>query len=451
MSRNLAIIGMPTYQLSSLTSGIAPPAGMPLSNLNTPELWRPCRLPTGDASLLWIRGQLLPKDPYTDLVARPANGQYVGGAALAHNMAPGSEWRLLLGTESIDFPDFQRCVPNAVGLSNFTGDETDIDDDPYNSTSDALECTNTSSSLAATIEFETPSSAPLGEQLIRVKIEYDTGGINIDTIGVNVYDNIDILATWHSFEGGNSIPQSGSVLEIPWDASDLSTPSGANVRVQLAVGQAGGTATAGAFKIVAVDWVAADETPPGVTADSGWLPATAEDPTAGWGNTTPLSVGLPPAQISTWVNTGGVEVQATHSLVMLRNPFDQVGYTDIGRLMLAPVFMPGINRDWGQLLSNEGRDVVVEADGGSAFGVRRRPLREMPIPLSWLTYTEAMELQERAWRSGMLEPFVVSVFESGSPTRHTNLYCRWKELPKIDLPRGFPDWMSLTATVRETR
>ena len=144
-------------------------------------------------------------------------------------------------------------------------------------------------------------------------------------------------------------------------------------------------------------------------------------------------------------------MQVTHGLLLARNPYAAIGYTDFGRLLVGPCFLPAINRDWGQLLETESRDVVVEADGGSAFGVRRRPLRNMPIPLSWLSYDEAMELTERAWRSGTLEPFVVSVFESGSMTRHTNLYCRWKDLPKLDLPRGFVDYASLTATVRETR
>lgn len=436
---NMALIGLPAYELLNIAIGPTEVPTLPASNLDDPEPWRVCRFATSDASLLTIFASLA--YPLSTIYRPTALTYSVGGVALVnHSLSIGGEWRVRLFGEGSSLTT-ERVLPTAVSLAGFTGAFTDIDDDPHNVDANYIQNDGSDTDGAVIATLATPTLAPAGIQLLRVQIEYDDD-VDLDESGCVITafqftggggtDPVQ-LADW-VLEPGSVFPPSGTVFELPFSSAALTNdPNGSDVRLRVDFQDAlpdGGAGDAGKVRIGAVDWYC-QQLVVGLVADSGWLTAVHDDPDASWGSTPPGTLGVAPQQTAVWVVDGG-PVEANEIRVEMRDPYNQSGYVDVGRLLVGPAFVPGINRDWGKLVSLQGRDTVVEGDGGSFFGVRREPLRTLHVPLSWLTPAEAHALIERLWRAGLLTPFVVALMPNDATEgRHTTIYGRCASLPDL--------------------
>lgn len=66
------------------------------------------------------------------------------------------------------------------------------------------------------------------------------------------------------------------------------------------------------------------------------------------------------------------------------------GYLQLGRVFLGPAVQPAINMSYGAGIGYESRDLIVETDSGSEYGLRRPSPRVATFALEFASETEAM-------------------------------------------------------------
>jgi hypothetical protein len=447
----LALIGLPTYALKSVSIGPPEDPARPASRLGDPHPWRRCRFATTDPSLLYVDATLA--FPNSGKFRPVGDGVAVSGVAVVnHNLSIGSEWRVRLFGDGSTLQT-ERVVPLSVeSLFGFTGAVTAIRDDPYDPDGFALNNDGSSTSGSALVMLDTPAEDPVGPQQIRVRVEWDADvELTEGGFGIGLTQGMTSVAGWY-LPPGAAFPPSPHVFQLNFDASQLADPSGGDCVVSVAFSGSlpdGGASDIGKVRIAAIDWDCR-QLVSGLVADSGWMDAVAEEPDATWGSTPPGVLGVPPQQLSAWVNPGGA-VEANAVRVEFRDPLNRVGYVDVGCLVVGPAFVPTRDRDWGSLVELVGRDVVVDMDSGGWTGSRRKPRRRMSIPLPWMEPVEEwVSLFERFWRAGMLTPFVIATVATDDvEARHLNLYVRAERLPRVSKTRGFYDQRAVDFEVIE--
>lgn len=428
MSDNLAIIGLPRYTLGSIAGGAAFHAEYPSSNLVDWEPWSIGRLTTKDPRLSYV--EAVPTMPLGYYGPTPR----VGGVAFPnHSLYLGASSRsfLLDSAGSSYLP--QRILPDSDTdiVNTWTGTFANVVDDPYSP--DANKQTASGASLpTATIEYTFANPArPLvtgaGCQLMRCKVSWT--GSNTPVFTFQLYDGATFITSLSFNFSGWPPLASGDIVLLAWDAADLVTSSGNDVRLRVNASGLGATDT---VSVEALDWLAAMNPASGnIIGDTGWIDATMDKFDAAWGDTVSGAVGVAPQQTLAHVFSSNV-AGVGKAITLFRDPLNTAGHIDFGEMLVGPKFQPAHNRDWGSLVKMEPTDINNDAGGGANFGVRSEPRRAMSIPMSWLTKAEAHSLFERAWRAGTLQPFVVAVTPNDETERaHTTLYCRFRTLPDI--------------------
>jgi len=373
----------------------------------------------------------------------------VGGIAWAnHSLGLGATARSLALSAGATGYVPQRVAPNGltINLGSWTGAVGDIDESPYSPDANNLTLTDANGNIR--IDFDTPSSAPKtgdGAQAFRIVISYVDhpnalvfqlfeGGVFRRTLEVTLPD------------GGDPEIEAGQVYFIHWDAADLTTASGANAQLVIALNQ-----TVGAdFAVEAVDWLCESAPTSGsILYDTGWLPATMDQYDAAWGATVSGTVGVSPQQTLVHVFSGNIP-NVAKVVTQFRDPLNSVGYIDLGEMIVGPQFVPTYNRDWGALVKLIGRDTITELESGADAVVRREPKRQMNIPLTFLTNSEAYSLLERIWRAGAGVPFAVAtVPDDVTESTHTALYVRATGLPELVARPGNLDFRALSLELTE--
>lgn len=443
---NMKLVGLPRYSLSSLASGSTVAATMPLTNLTTGEPWDVARLTEVD-----------PVKTYVEGVPAMPNGYYgpdpsVGGVAwVNHNLSLGATARTVLLTSGAVGYVPTRIAPNAVikgGIWSASGsDHTAIDEDPYAFPNDGEIDANSVGSGTLRIQFPTPASAPatgVDRQLFRVVVGYSQIP---DSVTFRLLENGTERALLSStIEGADprlpSLPT--SVVLLPWDASDLLTADGSLVELSVELT----LDTGDDFAIYAADWLCDTNVTGGsVLADTGWTSVTMDQYDAAWGATVSGTVGAAPQQ--TFLNTfSDSNVLSVAKIVTyFRDPLNTAGYIDLGEFVAGPIFVPGLNVDWGEVVSLRGRDKIINGEGGSRWGIRREPTRSVKINLSNLTASEAQSVLERFWRAGQLLPYVIQVLDDSTESRHTTLYVCTDSLPRMSA--NYVDYRSVSFDATE--
>lgn len=442
----MKLVGLPRYSLSSLASGSTVAATMPLTKLTTGEPWDVARLTQTDPRLTYVEG--VPTMP---------NGYYgptpsVGGVAwVNHNLSLGATARtILLDTSATGYAP-TRIAPNAVvkdGVWTVSGStHTAIDEDPYTFPNDGEIDANTVGSGTLRIQFSTPANAPAtgaDKQLFRVVVGYSQIP---DVVTFRLLENgVERATISTSIEGADPRPPSvpDSVLLLPWDAGDLLTSDGS--LVELAVDVTLGTGDD--FAVYAADWLCDSGVSAGsILGDTGWTSVTMDQYDAAWGATVSGAIGAAPQQ--TFLHTfSDANVSSVAKIVTyFRDPLNTATYIDLGEFVAGPIFVPGNNADWGEVVSLRGRDKIINGEGGSRWGIRREPTRSVKINLSNLTASEAQSLLERFWRAGMLLPYVIQVLDDSTESRHTTLYVCTDSLPRMSA--NYVDYRSVSFDATE--
>lgn len=438
----MKLVGLPRYSLSSLASGSTVAATMPLTKLTNGESWDVARLTQVDPRLTYVEG--VPTMPLNYYGPEPS----VGGVAwVNHNLSLGATARTLLldATAAAGTHVPERVAPNALDLvAGFSGAETDIDEDPYST--DASSVDTTLSGLSTVdIHFATPTLAPdagSDRQLFRVALTY----VGTPTsISFWLYDGGTLIKFFtYGIAGANPMPQSGQVVQLLWDADDLTTSDGSGVKLRIQVNKSG----TDLFSVEAVDWLCDSGVSAGsILGDTGWTSVTMDQYDAAWGATVSGAIGAAPQQ--TFLHTfSDANVSSVAKIVTyFRDPLNTATYIDLGEFVAGPIFVPGNNADWGEVVSLRGRDKIINGEGGSRWGIRREPTRSVKINLSNLTASEAQSLLERFWRAGMLLPYVIQVLDDSTESRHTTLYVCTDSLPRMSA--NYVDYRSVSFDATE--
>lgn len=440
---NIAFIGLPRYSLGSLASGAPSPATMPLSRLTDWMAWSKTRLLSADPALTYV--EAVPTMPLGYYGPTPQ----VGGIAWAnHSLGLGATARsMALGAGAAGYLP-ERVAPNGltINVGSWTGAVGDIDESPHSPDASNLRLNDANGNIL--IDFATPSATPrVGSDLqaFRIVISYVDhpnalvfqlfeGGVFRRTLEVTLP------------EGGDPEIAAGQVYFIRWDAGDLTTASGANVQLAIALNQTVGDD----FAVEAVDWLCEPNLTSGsILYDTGWLPATMDQYDATWGATVSGTVGVAPQQTLVHVFSENVP-NVAKVVTQFRDPLNSVGYIDLGEMVVGPQFVPTYNRDWGSLVKLIGRDTITELESGADAVVRREPKRQMNVPMTWLTNSEAYSLLERIWRAGAAVPFAVAtVPDDVTESTHTALYVRCTGMPDLAARPGNLAFRSMSIELTE--
>lgn len=351
-----------------------------------------------------------------------------GGLALiGHNFYRGTQARVVLINGGID-TNFLDRVPTAIEAStNRTGAVTTIDEG-HNPGGDFMTPT-TGSDWDVRLSFQDPASNPIAgasRQAFWAYIKLETAppvGQVATTVKCELYESGVLKA-----DLGTKVLNSAAVVGYcwSWNASLLSTASGADVECKLTfVGT--GSATY-APKLDSLVWKYEDsDDVTGATYDTGWVTYT---PFTGSGITFLPEVA---GSGSAWFIPFGANYTFQRAYVMLRvdhapadwdpveeSPPAQPGYVQIGCAILGETWSPASDRDFGQLVSTKDYSSKSRTYGGQRFGARRFVQRILSLPMNWLTPAEAHTLFDRIlWRHGILKPILVSILP-GDSTEETH-------------------------------
>lgn len=421
---NAILLGLPRLGLGTITIGATEVGTMPKSNLETDEPSNVCRINSADPLKTYIHSTLeMPRGYYGSTFD-------VGGVGIVnHNLSLGATSRTLLLGSGVSTYVPERVLPTSKTdvTGTWSGAFGDVDDDPYSADANKNTCSYTSSLTPSVLyEFATPSANPktgTDLQLIRVKVSWTGSAPNSMSIAVDENGgwagttlDIDINGS-----GGIGAYNSGVVILAPWDASNLTTASGADVRAEVTFSIDSGTDVS----IEAIDWLCDVGVSGGsILWDSGWEAATYDEVDAGYGSTVSGSVGAALTQTHlAWSSTGDISSVAS-AVTFFRDPLNSAGYIDVGCYVVGPIFQPELNRAYGELVGVQDLSVKRRTHGGQTFGVNRPRLRVLSLPLGELTTTEAHTLFERLyWRKGILSPVLVSLFPGDTTEgKHTTIW-----------------------------
>jgi len=427
----MKIVGLPRYSLSNISAGSSVPATMPLTNLTNGEPWDTARLTEVD-----------PLKTYVEGVPAMPNGYYgpepsVGGVAwVNHSLSLGATARTLLLSTAVGADSYtpEGLLPNAdydhVGA--WSGTFADVDDDPFAPDANAQTSSGDGSGFAAvSYDFATPTKGDpeTGEdaQLFALRVSW-TGSPD-PTVAFSLLNAGAIVTSIiYNIPGGPPL-QSGETVLLPWAMDSSMSPDGFGVGLRVTFS---GIAAASTVSVHAVRWVAHPALDPGeVIGDSGWTAVSMDQYDAAWGATVSGSVAPGPQQ--TFLHSfGGENVSGVAKIVtMFRDPLNSDGFLDLGEFVAGPIFSPGENVDWGEVVTLRGHDRAIKSEGGGSWGISREPTRSLRINLSSLTPTEAQSLLERLWRAGGLMPWVAQIFDDVTESRHTTLYVCAESLPRL--------------------
>lgn len=398
---------------------------MPETNLNNEEPSSLCRLATVGPGHTWW------KFVATTFGSTLQTSFEVGGCAfLNHNLSVSSKVRLILDDDFL--PDPEILYPTSTESStNFTGNHTAVDDDPFGGGVDSMTTTTPGSASQARFGFATPAVAPeTGADLQAFYIRVAGAGSGTGAIDIELYESAVLVATLSSAQ--TITAGVDTVIQATWNASLLGTASGANIELRINNPSPGGSF---GLTIKAVQLVIE----PNLTSplyDTGWIdghPTTIDD---AWGGTSPITAGRAPTQNFVHIPAAVVE-GAFAGRFMVRDITNTDGYIQAGILMVGPIFQPAINRSYGDLIGIKDLSVKKHTHGGQTFGVKRPRLRTVSLPFSDLTTTEAHSLYDRLyWRKGTLSPVLVSLFpDDATEGPNTTVYCTPEQLG----PMGAPD------------
>jgi hypothetical protein len=443
---------------------------MPLANLLTDEPSDSARLLTHD-----------PFDSYWEAVFGPINAvtspvRNLSGIGLVNgNLSRFGFYRVIADTGvafDIRLNYYQRLAPTALLAStNTSGAVTDVDESPRSPDGLWITPTTLGTEWQARFSFGTPAATP------RVGSNRQTFVVWAKRVNGDVTFEWPLL-TAHLYESGVFKADlgcrvvssaTGQILVFRWDASLLSTASGADVEVLLkASGRspASGTSSVG-IHLGALAWDS-EKASPAPAFDSGWLASPFDQTSSQWGGTAADEMGAAPSKnlqhfpatawasvkwLAVMVSDDQADASYTYSATgmappaMIRVPD---GYTQAGHTVAGAAFIPSIlNFAKGPLLGTRESSIRLETLGGQEGGSRRRPRRVMPVTLEHLTDAEGYSLFDRVdWRKGSKLPMLVVKFPDGdAASQLATLWCTL-ESPQ-GLTRGVPNKQSWAGTFVE--
>jgi len=400
-------------------------------------------------------------------IGSSTSGATVTGVGICnHNIAgSGGYYRIIGQTGTVGLASDPReiLVPTGfVSSSNMDGSYTNIDETWSSPDGAGLSLTSTASTGYYQMSFNTPSANPstgAAKQQFWVYY-YATDVLRGQTIQAGLYESGSLVADLgKKFIRGGGSPHHWVVF--PWNASSLATATGANVELRLTINPVNGYG----FLIDTVAWVCevdSDITGAASTAwDSGWTQYTL--PTTGaWYEAAPEDLYVPHSiyygqSNATWISALTVlfavdnhPVDISTSNNFIPNPAD---YVEVGSVIAGKKWSPGINRSYGQLLKTVPLTQVQQTQGGQTFGSNLPVLRELPIPLDWLTADEGAALIDRlAIRMGQLRPVFVAILPDDSDLNQLTAFPAVVS-GGVDLNYGFSSNypLGLQITLREKR
>lgn len=422
---NAIILGAPRLGLGTITIGQTEVGTMPKSNLETDEPSDVCRINTKDPLKTYIHSTLeMPNGYYGTTFSVGAVG------VVNHNLSLGATSRTCLLSAGATGYVPERVLPNTKTdvTGTWSGAVTDVDDDPYSADGSKNTCLGTSSlTPSVKYDFATPSANPAtgaSRQAIRIKVSWTANAPT--TFGVFIKESAGWAGAYFDYfpTGAGTIGNygSGSVLIVPWNASNLTTANGSAVQVVIEAILGSGTDD---ISIEAIDWLCDSGLSAGsILWDSGWQATTYDAVDSGFGSTVGGTAGAAPTQTHLAWNSAGNVSSVVSAVTYFRDPLNSAGYVDVGCYVVGPVFQPAINRAYGELVGVMDLSVKKRTHGGQTFGVNRPRLRTVSLPLAELTTAEAHSLYERLyWRKGILSPVLVSLFPGDSTEgKHTTIW-----------------------------
>lgn len=347
-------------------------------------------------------------------------------AVFGHNLTRHDQYRIFTGASTFlaGYTGYNPTSTIAGSTTNTAATFASVDNGETTPSATWAAPTNTNLVWTLGVGFNTPSTAPLtgaDRQAFWVYAKAGSTAAENNYIDCYLYE-----AGVEKVNLGRRYIQSGTGqwLFFTWNASSLSTASGADVECKISMSKINVSTYVQVGSIV---W-AEDHT--ARTNDSGWLTF---DPWDGDGITFKPQVEGPAAailyQFPSSVNVSSVHVQFRSC----RSPLDydseaeklptQRGYVQIGTVVLGETWSPAIDRDFGAFIGTKDYSSKARTYGGQLFGSRRFVQRILSLPLSFLTPAEAHTLQDRIVnRHGILKPIVVSILPGdATEEKHTTL------------------------------
>lgn len=440
-------------------------AAMPLANLLTDEPSDRSRLLTHDPfDTYWqIR--------YGDGTVSGAAPRVVAGLALVNvNLSRFGKYRFVGMQSPVNLatsPFFQRLAPTTqLATVNAPSALASVDESPRSPDGLWLSPLAVGSDWSVRYGFDTPLEVPATgkDKNAFVLWARRTGSLTAfhPIINVRLYE----AGTLKSDLGNRVVSSTtGQILIFRWDASLLTTASGANAEIFIE-GRCE-LETNMTAELGAVAWDS-EQSAPGTFGylpwdhDSGWLDSPFDAISASWGGTAAdEATGPEPTRnldyepLTAWKGLDGVsgirewivmfsDDQADNSYTGTtgKAPASRIrppdGYAQAGVAVSAPIFTPSeVNFGRGPLVAARDPSSSGVTLGGQEFGSRRRPRRVMPVTLPQLTEQEGYDLFDRIdWRRGKKLPVLVVRFPDGSAInrRHTTLWATLEDMPGLVMP-----------------
>lgn len=408
-------------------------------------------------------------------------------ALCCHNLRPTTgRWRVRVfdGVTAGSLPVPLSPNSSIGSWGNVTGAYTDVDEDPRGAL-DGGKLTPKLTALSMTgihLGFPSPAadlvvgslSSPcqafvIDCHLINVSgpdVTLDAADPDAPYLAVSLYEG-GVLKRLLARKAVHSA--TGQCLIFPWDGSELSAISGADVEIFIDTFSGGDNR----IEIDRVSWWPENEeyavaggTEPDLLLDSGWLTAV-DDLQAGtaFGAFRPTRRTTPETshyRFSALTDTpqGVVSVQFLlmddHAQPFPTGGFEgwipitPDGYLQVSVGFAGRAFVAEVERELGPLVGVRDLSVKTITDGGAGGGRQGPRLRKLYMPWDWLTSAEGAAVFERVCLEGSINTAHVlcSMPDSTTERRLTTLYCT-PDLPEVDLtaPRNslsFNRGLSLT-------
>jgi hypothetical protein len=392
-------------------------------------------------------------------------------AICAHNLrSTTGRWRVRVfdGGTAGSLPNWIKPNSHIGSWGNVDGEYDNVDESPLGPL-DADKLTPTLPALAMTgihMGFQTPGTAcaigsidnPLQAFVLDVNL-ITNGGPDVDIdaadpeapyVSVSLYES-GVLVRQISKKAVHSA--SWQALIFPWDASEISAASGANVEIFI------DTFFNGPHRVEVqrvswyqedVDFQTAGGTEPNLLLDSGWLTAV-DDPQAGtaFAAFRPTRRAIPETTLHRFEELTNNPVGIVSVQFMLMDdhaqpfpvggfegwiPITPDGYLQVGVGFAGRAFIAQVERELGPLVGIRDFSTKNFTDGGGVGGSQLPRLRKAYMPWEWLTTPEGMAVYDRIFfESSILSSHVVSICpDSDTERRHSTIYCT-REEPEIDL------------------
>lgn len=267
--------------------------------------------------------------------AKSINAGWLVSSNLSVDDSSGSRAmaRLRLGSSSM--PSREALGPDGSPVkAGYSGDHTDVDDDPEDPDGSYME-TTTDASRSARFDFPTPASAPVtgdGLQLFQVLVTAPAEGST--DVELRILDN----GAQFGIMDGISVAAGTTVLyHYYWDAADLTQADGSTCQMQVVL--AGGQTTDGDSRIEAVRWhclsTAAD-------FEGEWTAAWPDDLVGIQTDAHPRDLGDLRSTWAGYYRDGGgaiASLSARYAQWEIRDHDNADGYIEVGRAPVGPAIL----------------------------------------------------------------------------------------------------------------